>query len=89
MPRTSKALNTFLALGVEVSLISQLDCPFYDDTDPFSGYQTVGGELNQTSYITTLLAPALFIITIICLNRSHPCSLGLVLIYNLNQRLKV
>ena len=55
MRKLSKIIITLMTLVVAVSLIGHVWAV---------GYETVGGELSQTSYITTFLVPALVILGI-------------------------
>lgn len=57
MRRISKTIITLMTLVVAVSLIGHV----WGNTFQ---YETVGGELSQTSYITTFLVPALIILGI-------------------------
>ena len=57
MRRMSKTIITLMTLVLAVSLIGHV---WGDEVE----YETVGGELSQTSYITTFLVPALVIIGI-------------------------
>ena len=57
MQKTSKTIITLMTLTLALSLIGHV-------LGNGQEYETVGGEISQTSYITTFLVPALIIIGI-------------------------